>query len=369
MSLLAREIALGLADEHETHVICPSMPISGDVDDMREVGIRLAEWNEGLDYLAAESFLVRYLEDNRIEVAVFHGGDFSWGVLRRRLSTINKIPRRGRSILLINHQSNPAFARMPVREKRSVRERLGGAAGFVAAWVYKNIQLYHLNYEISVSEFERRRASRRYPLFRRKFKRIYHSRLDSVDLEPDWWSRKERLILCVGHYAYRKGQHVLLRAFARIAARHPTWRLQLVGGTNAGEYHERIERMLDFLEIRDRVDLVTETFDPDDYFRRASIYVQPSLFEAYGLALQEAMHFGCACIGSRVGGITDSITDPEYLFSSQDDRQLARIIEGLVENEELLHRRMRESRNFVIESKLNRASMIAQYRELYRSLP
>ena len=44
-----------------------------------------------------------------------------------------------------------------------------------------------------------------------------------------------------------------------------------------------------------------------DLMQRAAIYVQPSFWEALGLALQEAMLAGCACIGSRAGGIPELV--------------------------------------------------------------
>ena len=51
---------------------------------------------------------------------------------------------------------------------------------------------------------------------------------------------------------------------------------------------------------------VIELLDESDF------YIQPSLTEAFGRSVVEALSRGCICIGSRVGGITELIDD-DYL--------------------------------------------------------
>jgi GalNAc-alpha-(1->4)-GalNAc-alpha-(1->3)-diNAcBac-PP-undecaprenol alpha-1,4-N-acetyl-D-galactosaminyltransferase len=241
-------------------------------------------------------------------------------------------------------------------------------ARFAVAWFFKNIQLIATDVEINVSRYEYRNSLRRYPHFRRKFKLIYHSRLPRMASNQGIKERKQKIILSVGHFAYRKGQHVLLKAFGRIAEAFPSWRLQLVGASNTGEYHSMLESIVDDLKVRDRVDFVTETHQPDEYFERASIYVQPSLVEAYGLALQEAMNFGCACIGSEAGGITDSISDRDYLFPPGNDEKLAHILRKLVASNELLNERMEHDFSEARRLKRDREWMLSEYRFLFKTL-
>ena len=119
-------------------------------------------------------------------------------------------------------------------------------------------------------------------------------------------SEREPLIVNVGHLAERKGQEILFRAFALLAAEFPQWKLALVGpdldGTGLA-----IAREAGRLGLAGRVFLVGSVDDPNPWYRRAGIYVQPSHFEALGLALQEALSSGCPAVGTRVGGIPELI--------------------------------------------------------------
>lgn len=368
LPMCARLIATGLSSEYKTYVFCPIQSDQSITSDFKSDNINLVEWNPNEHGFDLNKFIRQKFEEIGIQVALFHGGDFSWGVMGGKLSLINALKMRGLSIIAINHQSNPIFSRMPMGEPMSLVACTKSFLRFGVAWFYKNIQLAATDAEINVSRYEYRMSRLRYPFFTNKFKLVYNSRLPPLIGAEIPKKDKEKTILSVGHFAYRKGQHVLLRAFGRIAADFPSWRLRLVGASGVGDYHSHLEFILDDLNLRDRVDFVTETYDPDEYFRRASVYVQPSLVEAYGLALQEAMYFGCACVGSEAGGITDSVTDPEYLFPPGDDAALAGILSKLLSNEDLLADRMNKDQTEARRLKRDRESMLDAYRELINLL-
>lgn len=368
VALLAREIAFGLADEFPTLVICPKSDHTGEANERHRDNITLLEWEPGLDHVQIAAFIVRCLGTQDVKLAIFHGGEFSWGTYGGRLSAMNRISEHGRLIVAINHQSNPLFSVLPTGKKQGMIAGFRSFVRFAVAWFFKNIQMIATDVEINVSRYEYRNSLRRYPLFKRKFKLVYHSRLTRMERDQDFKERKQKIILSVGHFAYRKGQHVLLKAFGRIAEEFPTWRLQLVGASNTGEYHSMLESIVDDLKIGSRVDFVTETHQPDEFFKRASIYVQPSLCEAYGLALQEAMYFGCACVGSEAGGITDSISDLDYLFPPGDDEKLAHILRQLVSSNDLLCSRMEHDFSEARRLKRDRDSMLLDYKLMFEAL-
>ncbi len=368
LTLLAREIAIGLDEGNNSLVLCPSCK-NPDVAMMQRLnGIRLIEWKTKERHEEIENLIVRTLDSYDVRIVIIHGGDFSWGPLRGKRSVVNSISRNDRLIILVNHQSNAVFGRVPTGEVRTKLARVRAFFRFTSAWVLKNIQLYKTDVEVAVSDFEYRQALRRYFLFRNKFRLIYHSRLPAAPLGDEILSRKEKSILCVGHFAYRKGQHVLLKAFGIISSKHPEWTLQLVGANEAGEYRSLVEKTIDDYGIRERVEIVTETHDPDKYFANASIYVQPSLMEAYGLALQEAKYFGCACVGASTGGITDSINDRNYLFPAGDHQILASILQRLMNDEEVLNEQMKFSLNESAKMGRHQNSMISEYRDLIFNL-
>jgi glycosyltransferase involved in cell wall biosynthesis len=368
LALLAREIALGLSEEYETYVFCPKNTDEAHSVRYESQKVHFIEWEQGATYGQIVLLLMEQFDLLGIDLAIFHGGDFSWGVIGGKCSVINKVNNRGRPVITINHQSNPVFSRLPTGQQQGVLKGCRAFSRFMVAWFYKNIQLTATDIEINVSRYEYEMSRCRYPLFARKFRLVYHSRLPPMGDAMIPREKKEKIILSVGHFAYRKGQHVLLRAFGRIAESFPSWRLQLVGALNVGEYHSVLESILNDLNIRDRVDFVTETHDPDGYFKQASVYVQPSLVEAYGLALQEAMYFGCACVGSAAGGITDSISDPKYLFPPGDDEKLADILRQLLSNQDLLADKMELDLLETRRLKRDRESMLFEYKRLIDSL-
>jgi len=142
------------------------------------------------------------------------------------------------------------------------------------------------------------------------------------------------VILSVGHFAEVKGQAILVEAFGRIANNYPQFTLQLAGHTGADGTCERVQKLIQEFQLEKRVVLLGERTDTDLLMRRAAIYVQPSMKEALGLALQEAMFAGCACIGSRTGGIPELIQQGQngLLFKPGDIGELSRALEELIAN-------------------------------------
>jgi glycosyltransferase involved in cell wall biosynthesis len=82
--------------------------------------------------------------------------------------------------------------------------------------------------------------------------------------------------------------------------------------------------------IRDRKRLA-------DLIACADVYVQPSLAEAFGLAVVEAMSCGVPVVGSNVGGIPEIIRAPSagLVVPARDSAALAQAITTLLENDNL----------------------------------
>ena len=113
-------------------------------------------------------------------------------------------------------------------------------------------------------------------------------------------------ILYVGWMIPEKGVLDLLDAFAIVARTNPKTKLRMVGPLFDGAEHWRdrarargVDGRVDFVgPIHDRQSLIGE-------FQSASVFVLPSHFEGFPVALLEAMSLGLACVGTAVGGIPD----------------------------------------------------------------
>jgi glycosyltransferase involved in cell wall biosynthesis len=104
--------------------------------------------------------------------------------------------------------------------------------------------------------------------------------------------------------------------------------------------------------------------------QRAAIFAIPSTGEGLGLSLQEAMYAGCACIGSRVGGIPDLIENEitGLLVPPAHPSDLADGLARLMA-EELLRKRLSEAAKASMSNrKMTALNMTQTYLKLYEKV-
>jgi glycosyltransferase involved in cell wall biosynthesis len=109
---------------------------------------------------------------------------------------------------------------------------------------------------------------------------------------------------------------------------------------------------------------------PDQLMRTAAIFVQPSLIEAFGLALQEAMFRECACIGTRTGGIPELITHEQtgLLCAVNNPSELAQALERLLLTPMMRDQLGQAARLDIVRRGMTGRAMAQQYEALYRRL-
>jgi trehalose synthase len=104
--------------------------------------------------------------------------------------------------------------------------------------------------------------------------------------------------------------------------------------------------------------------------RHATVVVQKSIVEGFGLTITEPMWKGRAVIASRVGGLQDQITDGECGLLLDDPHDLdgfARLLVGLLEDEDRCRELGEAARERVRERYLGDLSLI-RYAEMIRDL-
>jgi len=145
-------------------------------------------------------------------------------------------------------------------------------------------------------------------------------------------------ILFLGNVIYRKGLHTLLRAVKGIKSKV---KVDVVGGLIAEPaYAEEMKRfvaanglssMVTFHGALDNEPLV-------EMYKQAHVMVVPSSYEGFGIVYLEGMGFGLPAIGTTAGAASEVITHGEdgYLIQPGDEESLAKILEELANNRELL---------------------------------
>jgi glycosyltransferase involved in cell wall biosynthesis len=150
---------------------------------------------------------------------------------------------------------------------------------------------------------------------------------------PD--SKKDRYVLLnVGRLEEQKDQETLLRAFARLAARHKDWDLRIVGEGALGPGLKKLARSM---ELNGRVQMTGVTADIGSEYRAADVFVISSRYESFGLATGEAMSFGLPVVGfADCPGTNELVKDgvSGLLAPGGTDRaaSLAHTLESLMSN-------------------------------------
>ncbi len=114
----------------------------------------------------------------------------------------------------------------------------------------------------------------------------------------------------VGRFRESKGQHVAIRAFARVAKEFPNSRLLMVGGaggTGDQSYFDMCGSLPGELGVADRVDFWGYIPDPERAFLAADCALMCSRSEAMGRVTPEAMSCVRPVIGFNAAGTSELI--------------------------------------------------------------
>ena len=112
------------------------------------------------------------------------------------------------------------------------------------------------------------------------------------------------LIVHIGTYDHSaKGQLTIIEVAERAAVERPNWHFLLLGD---GKDKARFENAIADLT---NIELVGFVDNVGDYLAACDVFVFPSLFEALGSSLFDAMRFGLPIVATRVGGIPEFVED------------------------------------------------------------
>ena len=160
--------------------------------------------------------------------------------------------------------------------------------------------------------------------------------------DPKWNVQRNEAptILFVGRVSPEKGVHTLIEAFAEMASRSDQIQLVIAGGratlredfivgissdplvqalsrfyngSVASDYQRYLDELVDRLGLRSKVRFLGRVPHKElvDWYRSSSVVVNPSLSESFGISIVEGMACGIPVVGTKVGGMLETICDGE----------------------------------------------------------
>jgi GalNAc-alpha-(1->4)-GalNAc-alpha-(1->3)-diNAcBac-PP-undecaprenol alpha-1,4-N-acetyl-D-galactosaminyltransferase len=137
-------------------------------------------------------------------------------------------------------------------------------------------------------------------------------------------------LIAVGRLHHQKGFDLLLKAFHKIHAKYPDWQITILG---EGSLRSDLEQLRSKLKLIDRVHLPGLVSNVPEYLNQADLFVMPSRFEGFPMALCEAMAYGLPVLSADcLSGPRDIIEDGinGVLVKTEDIDALATGLEKLM---------------------------------------
>jgi glycosyltransferase involved in cell wall biosynthesis len=208
----------------------------------------------------------------------------------------------------------------------------GGVRRWASRFVMKRATRLVTNSRYSLSEIERNT-----PISPERVTVIHHGVPDPFGGLPDP-SARERTAMTVGHLVRNTLEQKGHRPFVRAARELPDVRFVFVG-----QWHDDAIEVLREL-AGENVEFTGWVTDEKlhDLYRRASVYVQASRHEGFGLAVAEAMLAGCVPVVMNVTAMPEVVGDAGVLIESQEPEAVAAGVREALELGPDAHARARE---------------------------
>ena len=195
----------------------------------------------------------------------------------------------------------------------------------------------------------------------------FNPSLDGSYLRRRWGiSDHAKVVFTLRAHEPKYGIEYLLRAASLLKRNDVIF--VIGGGGSLRAYHEQLAVDLGISERTIFVGKISQKEVPY-YYAMSDIVVVPSLQEAFGLVVSEALACGKPVIGTKVGGIPDQIIDGYngFLVKPKDPKEIAEKILWLVEHPEEA-KQMGINGRKIVEEKFNLEKRIDRLIEVYEKV-
>lgn len=195
---------------------------------------------------------------------------------------------------------------------------------------FKNYISYRIaftvaNKIVAISDTDKNEIESCYPFAKNKVVKIY----DPIDFSYDdisIFSDKANFIFAVNIQYPHKNIETLLEAFAIISNNHPDFTLKLAGAKN--DYTNSLEKMASDLKLHGKVEFLGYISRQEliDLWSTARLYVNPSLYEGFGMTSVESILAGAPTLLGDLEvnrEVTDNLADYYSSIDCTNDLVLA----------------------------------------------
>ncbi len=170
-----------------------------------------------------------------------------------------------------------------------------------------------------------------------------------------------RIILSLGRLVPEKNYNKLIRAFREVHRAKADAMLLIIG---SGPERERLLSLVNSLDLKDVVVLLPWARDVASYYKNADLYVQPSLYEGWGMAVVEAMASGLPVIMTDVGLAGEVLHDGEcgVVVPSTDEKTLASAMLRLL-SDDVLRASLGEKAKDAVRQLATKVETLALYKK------
>ncbi len=157
-------------------------------------------------------------------------------------------------------------------------------------------------------------------------------------------------VLFVGRLVYRKGVHVLIKAFEKVQREVREAELVVAG---KGSMRPFLVGLAKRLRVNAKFVGFVKAEELPRLYRNSTVFVAPSLYaEAFGITVIEAMSSGLPVVASRCGGLREVVVDGEtgILVDPGDPDSLAEALVQLLTDRDTLEKMGRKAREKAVKN-------------------
>ena len=171
----------------------------------------------------------------------------------------------------------------------------------------------------------------------------------------------DKVIVTVGSLVEQKGHKYLIKAVDIAADKYEGVNLLIVGN---GPLREDLESLAESCNNSNSIHFLGGRSDVAAILRGADVFVFPSLWEGFGLALLEAMYVGLPAVATDLDVFKEIVGDNVTYVEPKNEHDLADKLLHILENYEEAEEKARKGKR-LIEKKFTMRACAKRYQSLY----